>query len=78
LGPPLGVRTQRLDAEISPGRFRRANEDADGKRILGTYSDILWNWMRLVPRARLCPLELSEVHFLFATKVGFPDSTTPE
>jgi hypothetical protein len=53
----------------------RANTDTDAKRVLGSYSDILRNWMRLISRAGLCSAEVMAAHSLFAAKVGFPGPT---
>src|SRR5256885_1684187 len=43
----------------------------DESRVLGSYSNILRNWIRLISRAGLTPHEFMEVQALFAEKVGF-------
>ena len=53
----------------------RANGDTDTRRVLGIYSDVLRNWMRLISTAGLSPHEFMEVQSLFAAKVGFPGPT---
>ena len=49
----------------------RTNDQADAGRVLGSYSDVLRNWMRLISRAGLSPVEVMAVQSLFAAKVGF-------
>lgn len=51
--------------------FARVNGDANERRVLGSYSDVLRGWLRLISRAGLTPREFVEVQFLFAKKVGF-------
>ena len=49
----------------------RSNVDAEAKRVLGSYSDVLRSWIWLVSRAGLTPDEYVTVQSLFAEKVGF-------
>jgi hypothetical protein len=49
----------------------RVNGDTDARRVLGSYSDVLRNWMHLISRVGLTPHEFMEVQSLFAEKVGF-------
>lgn len=53
----------------------RANGDTDVRCVLGSYSDVLRNWMRLISTADLSQGEFMEVQSLFAQKVGFPGPT---
>lgn len=49
----------------------RVDGNTDENRVLGSYSNILRNWIRLISRAGLTPPEFMEVQALFAEKVGF-------
>lgn len=53
----------------------RANGDTDASCVLGSYSEVLRNWMRLISTAGLSQREFMEVQSLFAEKVGFPGPT---
>jgi hypothetical protein len=53
----------------------RSDVDAEAKRVLGSYSDVLHNWIRLVSRAGLTPDEFMAAQSLFAEKVGFVGAT---
>jgi hypothetical protein len=53
----------------------RANADTDARCVLGSYSDVLRNWMRLISTAGLSQREFMEAQSLFAEKVGFPGPT---
>ena len=49
----------------------RMHSDTDSRRVLGSYSAVLRNWMRLISRAGLTSHEFMEVQCLFAQKIGF-------
>ena len=53
----------------------RTNADIDATRVLGSYSDVLRNWMRLISSAGLSSREFMEVQCLFAAKIGFLGQT---
>jgi hypothetical protein len=63
--------------EITDGGtvLARVGDDADERRVLGRYSDLLWNWLQLISRADLTSREFMEVQYLFAQKIGFPGPT---
>jgi hypothetical protein len=49
----------------------RVDGNTDESRVLGSYSNLLRNWIRLISRAGLSPHEFMEVQVLSAEKVGF-------
>jgi hypothetical protein len=49
----------------------RAEGDVSAKRFIGSYPDLLQNWLRLVGTAALSKREFIEAQALFAAKVGF-------
>ena len=61
------------DSEIVPAR---ASGDTDARRVLGSYSDVLRNWRRLITTAGLTQREFMEVQSLFAAKIGFLGPTS--
>jgi hypothetical protein len=49
----------------------RTDGEASALHIIGTYPDLLRNWMALLAAAGLSASELVDAQLLFATKVGF-------
>lgn len=49
----------------------RCEGEPTASRFIGSYSDLLRNWQRLLARAELSQRELIEAQALFAAKIGF-------
>jgi hypothetical protein len=49
----------------------RPEGDSGASHFLGSYNDVLRNWLRLIAAAGLSQREFIEAHCLFAAKVGF-------
>ena len=49
----------------------RADGEADAKHFIGSYSDLLRNWLGLIGVAGLNTYELMEAQTRFAAKIGF-------
>lgn len=49
----------------------RTDGEASETHFIGTYADVLRNWLRLIAVAGLSASELTEAQALFAAKIGF-------